>query len=72
MYLKISFEEDMYQCLDNSDALLLLTEWKVFQSADMDKIKNRLKTPVIFDGRNVYDPEVVKGFGIEYSGIGRG
>ncbi len=71
MFEKISFEEDMYQCLDDSDALLLLTEWKVFQAVDMDNIKNRLKTPVIFDGRNVYDPGVVKGFGIEYSGIGR-
>lgn len=71
MYANISFEEDMYQCLDGSNALLLLTEWKVFQAADMDKINKKLKTPVIFDGRNVYDPEVVKGYGIEYSGIGR-
>jgi UDPglucose 6-dehydrogenase len=37
----------------------------------MGKINKKLKTPVIFDGRNVYDPEVVKGYGIEYSGIGR-
>jgi UDPglucose 6-dehydrogenase len=71
MYARISFEADMYQCLNGSDALLLLTEWKVFQAADMGKINKKLKTPVIFDGRNVYDPEVVKGYGIEYLGIGR-
>lgn len=71
MYTKISFKEDMYECLDDSDALLLLTEWKVFQAADMLKIKSRLKTAVIFDGRNIYDPAVIKSYSIEYSGIGR-
>jgi UDPglucose 6-dehydrogenase len=49
-----------------------LTEWKVFSSPDFSIIKVRLKQPVIFDGRNLYDPASVTALGIEYHGIGRG
>ena len=57
--------------LDGADALVIVTEWKVFRSPDFGAIKTHLKQPVIFDGRNLYDPAVVKGEGIEYYPIGR-
>ena len=58
--------------LDNADALVIVTEWKEFQSPDFAKISQSLKNPVIFDGRNLFDPALVKSFGIQYMAIGRG
>ena len=60
------------EALQDADALVLLTEWQEFRSPDFEMIRERLRTPVIFDGRNVYDPDLVKSFGIRYFGIGRG
>ncbi len=57
--------------LDGADALLIITEWKEFRSPDFANIKARLKSPVIIDGRNLYEPAFVRSLGIEYSGIGR-
>jgi len=57
--------------LDDADALVIVTEWKEFRSPDFDAIKSRLKQPVIFDGRNMYDPAVPRALGIEYFGVGR-
>jgi UDPglucose 6-dehydrogenase len=57
--------------LDGADCLVIITEWKEFRSPDFGDIKRRLKAPVIFDGRNLYEPAFVRGLGIEYSGIGR-
>lgn len=56
----------------DADALLVVTEWKEFRTPDFDAIKAMLKQPVIFDGRNLYDPKLMKAFGIDYRGIGRG
>jgi len=53
------------------DALIIVTEWKEFRSPDFDHIKATLKHPVIFDGRNLYDPAQVRGLGFEYLAIGR-
>jgi UDPglucose 6-dehydrogenase len=58
--------------LTGADALIIVTEWREFRSPDFERIKEALKTPVIFDGRNIYDPELMKRFGLEYYGIGRG
>ena len=58
--------------LQDADALLIVTEWKEFRTPDFDTIKALLKQPVIFDGRNLYDPKLMKALGIQYSGIGRG
>lgn len=58
--------------LHDADALVICTEWKVFRSPDFDSIKRMLKTPVIFDGRNLYDPKLLKSLGFKYFGIGRG
>ncbi|MGH8551248.1 MAG: UDP-glucose dehydrogenase family protein [Methylococcales bacterium] len=60
------------EVLSGCDALFVVTEWNVFRSPDFDRIKSELKNPVIFDGRNLYDPEYMAQIGIDYFGIGRG
>lgn len=60
------------KALENADALIVVTEWKTFWSPDFKKIKAALKTPAIFDGRNIYDPVEVEAAGLAYYGIGRG
>lgn len=62
---------DKEQALDNADALIIATEWNVFRSPDFDQIKARLKQPVIFDGRNLYDPQSLARAGFIYYPIGR-
>ena len=57
--------------LEGADALAVVTEWQEFRSPDFWAIKARLKTPAIFDGRNLYDPAVVKSQGLGYYPIGR-
>jgi UDPglucose 6-dehydrogenase len=56
---------------EGADALVLMTEWRPFRSPDFDAIKQTLSQPVIFDGRNVYDPEFLRRNGFTYYGIGR-
>jgi UDPglucose 6-dehydrogenase len=58
--------------LQGADALLIVTEWKEFRTPDFDGIKASLKAPVVFDGRNLFDPALMRQFGIEHHGIGRG
>jgi UDPglucose 6-dehydrogenase len=58
--------------LNGTDGLIIVTEWNVFRSPDFDAIKASLSCPVIFDGRNLYDPARVKALGFDYFGIGRG
>lgn len=58
--------------LSNADGLAVVTEWQVFRSPDFDRIKSALKQPVIFDGRNIYDPKQLKRNGFAYYAIGRG
>lgn len=67
----LTYENDMWAPLENSDALVLVTEWKQFRQPDFEKIKQLLKTPVIFDGRNQYSITLMKELGINYSCIGR-
>jgi UDPglucose 6-dehydrogenase len=61
-----------YEALQGADALVLVTEWKVFRSPDFARIRAALATPVLFDGRNLYDPAAVESAGLAYYGIGRG
>ncbi len=68
----ITLFEHQYDALENCDAMVLVTEWKPFQNPDFELVKNKLKTPVIFDGRNQYEPAQMVAQGIHYSGIGRG
>jgi len=60
------------EALDGADALIIVTEWKEFRSPDFEHLKKTLKAPVIFDGRNLYDPVMLKKQGIKYYAIGRG
>jgi len=63
--------ENPEQALESADVLVVLTEWSMFRSPDFDKIKSALKEPVIFDGRNIYDPLLMKELGFSYYSIGR-
>jgi UDPglucose 6-dehydrogenase len=69
---RLVFCPEAYEALDSADALLLVTEWKQFRNPDFDLMKRKLRTPVLFDGRNQYDPSEVATLGFEYFGIGRG
>ena len=66
------FTDKAEPALVGADALLLVTEWKEFKSPNFDGIKASLKQPVVFDGRNQYEPSLMKALGIEHHGIGRG
>jgi UDPglucose 6-dehydrogenase len=74
LYLKdmkdIAYCESKYDALNGADAMILVTEWKEFRSPDFYEIKKRLKTPLIFDGRNQYDAKLLDKIGIEYHQIG--
>jgi UDPglucose 6-dehydrogenase len=67
----VTFARSNYEVLKKADALLIFTEWPLFREPDFDKIKKLMKTPVIFDGRNLYNPERMKNYGIQYFCIGR-
>ena len=67
----IRFADSMQSALDGADALAIVTEWKEFRSPDFADLKARLRTPAIFDGRNMYDPASVREAGLEYHAIGR-
>lgn len=68
---KVTYFEDMYDCIDGAEALVIATEWPQFANVDFDEIKKRMRNPMIFDGRNLLDPDVVAAHGIEYYSIGR-
>ena len=67
----IRYADSPSDALVDADALVIVTEWKAFRSPDFELIKKRLKQPVIFDGRNLYEPDTMQAAGIEYHGIGR-
>jgi len=68
---RLAYADTPMACLEGADALVIATEWKVFRSPDFTAIKAKLKQPVIFDGRNLYEPKVVREQGLEYYPIGR-
>ncbi|WP_151447384.1 UDP-glucose dehydrogenase family protein [Lacisediminimonas profundi] len=68
---RIRFSETPDDAAQDADALVIVTEWKAFRSPDFERLKRQLKAPVIFDGRNLFEPEVMSDSGIEYHGIGR-
>jgi len=68
---EIQYTHGNYDALKGADALLLITEWNQFRYPDFGKVKNLLNNPVIFDGRNQYNPKELKEFGFVYYGIGR-
>ncbi|MBM3616939.1 MAG: UDP-glucose/GDP-mannose dehydrogenase family protein [Alphaproteobacteria bacterium] len=69
---RLTLVENKEAALEGADALAIVTEWKAFHAPDFARIKNTLREPAIFDGRNIYDPAVVARHGIDYYAIGRG
>jgi UDPglucose 6-dehydrogenase len=67
----LSYADSPVEALDGADALIIVTEWKEFRSPDFSALKSRLKQPVVIDGRNLYDPQIMHESGIEYLSIGR-
>ena len=68
---QLSYATKAMDALEGADALVIVTEWKEFRGADLDAIKQKLKTPLVFDGRNLYDPKFARSQGINYLPIGR-
>ena len=68
---RVSFADSPIEAAKDADALVIMTEWKAFRSPDFAQLKRALKTPVIFDGRNLYEPAAVLAQGLEYHPIGR-
>ena len=68
---RVRYAQSPNEALEGADALVIVTEWKEFRSPDFDLIKERLKQPLIVDGRNLYDPALVRGQGFDYLAIGR-
>jgi UDPglucose 6-dehydrogenase len=67
----IHYARNAYDALSGADALLIVTEWNEFREPDFKKMMKLMKAPVIFDGRNLYDPAQIRGLGFSYSSIGR-
>ena len=68
---RLHFTSTQDETLAGSDALVIVTEWKEFKSPDFVHLKSVLKSPLIFDGRNLYEPEAMTELGIDYHSIGR-
>jgi UDPglucose 6-dehydrogenase len=68
---RVGFSDAPLGVLDQADGLIIVTEWKEFRSPDFGEIKQRLRQPLVFDGRNLYDPAMVREAGLEYFSIGR-
>jgi len=68
---KVTLCDDNYTALKNSDGLILVTEWLEYREPDFEKMKQLMKTPVIFDGRNIFNPDKVRKAGFDYFCIGR-
>jgi UDPglucose 6-dehydrogenase len=63
--------KDSYGVLEGADGLAIITEWNMFKSPDIEKMKSLMKSPVIFDGRNILQPQEMRSRGFTYFGIGR-
>jgi UDPglucose 6-dehydrogenase len=67
---KVQYKDNPYQALEGAEALLLLTEWREFREPDFDRVKQLMKTPLIFDGRNQYSKKAMKQLGFTHYAIG--
>lgn len=67
----VKYVKNAYSAVKDSDALVILTEWRDFKQLDLNKVKKLMKQPLIIDGRNIYNPEDVKALGFRYLGVGR-
>jgi UDPglucose 6-dehydrogenase len=67
----LTYAQSPFEAVTDADALVVVTEWQEFQSPDFGELKRVLRQPLVFDGRNLFDPALVRGAGLEYFGIGR-
>jgi UDPglucose 6-dehydrogenase len=67
----VTYCKDIYEAVEGVDALIVVTEWKEFRLPEWNRLKNSMKRPVIFDGRNIYNPDELKTNGLEYFCIGK-
>ena len=67
----LSYADGQKQALEGADALLIVTEWKEFRTPDFEAIRDSLQDKIVFDGRNLYEPELIRSFGLTYHSIGR-
>ena len=68
----VNWKKSAYEAAENVDCLVILTDWEEFKNLDLDKIKNSMKRPLIYDFRNIFDPDMMTELGFEYFSIGRG
>jgi UDPglucose 6-dehydrogenase len=67
----VEYLKDAYEVANGADALVLITEWNEFRQLDLRRVRQLMRRPVIVDGRNIYDPALLKELGFTYRGIGR-
>ena len=67
----VEYSADAYALADGADGLVLVTEWNEFRHLDLARLKASMRMPVMVDGRNIYDPSMMRGLGFTYRGIGR-
>jgi UDPglucose 6-dehydrogenase len=67
----VHYADDALDAVEGVDGLLLVTEWNEFRNPDLRALRDRMRQPVLFDGRNLYDPDDVREAGLEYHGVGR-
>jgi len=67
----LKFANSAYEAATGADALLILTEWEEFANLDLQRLNQELKYPIVIDGRNLYDPEVMAANGFTYYSVGR-
>jgi UDPglucose 6-dehydrogenase len=68
---KISYAKSPMAAVEGADALIIVTEWKAYRSPNLERMKSTMKSPVVFDGRNLYEPAIMASAGVTYHGIGR-
>lgn len=68
---KIGYADDPYQAIEEAENLCIFTEWNEFKQIDLNKVKKKMKKPIIFDGRNIYNPQTMEKMGFSYYSVGR-
>ena len=69
---QVEMYSDVYEMAEGCDALMVITDWNEFKHLDLVRIKDLMRQPFIFDGRNIYDPDAMAALGFHYRGLGRG
>jgi UDPglucose 6-dehydrogenase len=71
IFPNIHYGESAYDAAADADAIVIVTEWNEFKQLNLERLKGLMRTPVLYDGRNIYDPHRMRRMGFRYTGIGR-